>query len=171
MKKRLLIALSFILLSSSITGFAEGSREIYLIRHAEKQADGSKNPHLTPKGIARAERISKMLEEKDIVSIYSSNYKRTIETSQPLATKLDLEITIYNPSNLKQFAKSVLKTQGNVLIVGHSNTTPKLSELLGGKSFGKIDELEYDRIYQLIFSSKGVKSRMLSSDSKLGRIF
>jgi len=157
--------LALILMTFTSQGFASESKEIYLIRHAEKQTDDSKNPSLTKEGIKRAENIAKMLANKDISAIYSSNYNRTRETAAPLAKKLNLTITIYDPRKLKEFAQDIFKTHGNLLIVGHSNTTPNLAVLLGGESFGKIDESEYDRIYRLILDSQGVKSKLLYSSN------
>jgi len=165
MKNLFLGILTLILTTLVFHSVAMESREIYLIRHAEKQSDGNKNPSLTKEGIKRAENIAQMLADKNISVIYSSNYKRTKETAAPLAEKLNLEITIYDPRKLKEFAKELLNSRGNVLVVGHSNTTPDLSVFLGGKSFGEIEESEYNRIYRLDISSQGINSELLSSSN------
>ena len=142
---------------------ADSTRQIYLVRHAEKQADGTKDPSLTKQGHKRAEQIAKILANKSIKAIYSSDYKRTQQTATPLAKQLDLQVISYHPGKLEAFSKLVLASDGNLLIVGHSNTTPNLSVLLGGESFNDIDESEYDRIYKLSISAKEVKSTLLYS--------
>ena len=146
---------------------AMAERSIYLVRHAEKQIDGTKNPALTPQGLTRAHNIAKLLEDKNITAIYSTQYKRTLQTAAPLATKLGVKVKTYNPNKLKSFATDVLKSKGNLLIVGHSNTTPDLSIHLGGENFGEIDESEYDRVYQLKFTDKQVESVLLHSQPTL----
>ncbi len=58
-------------------------------------------------------------------------------------------ISIYDPKNLNQFAE--LLTSGKlkrIVVVGHSNTTPALANLLIKQDKYKIlDESEYDKIW------------------------
>ena len=132
-----LIALTLIFLS--FASLAE-TKEIYLTRHAEKQHDGTRDPSLTNQGQLRAETIAQFLKSKNIAAIYSTNYKRTMETAGATAKMLGLEIKHYDPSQLKAFADELKKVKGNALVVGHSNTTPDLVILLGGDDKGSIDE-------------------------------
>ncbi|MCF6193815.1 MAG: hypothetical protein L3J46_05735, partial [Kangiellaceae bacterium] len=67
------------------------------------------------------------------------------------------------PRQLEEFAKQILSTNGNVLIVGHSNTTPELVGLLGGDSHGPIADTMYDRLYRLEIKDLKVKTYLLSS--------
>ncbi len=150
------------LLSQSLYAIAD--REIYLIRHAEKQADGSKNPSLSTVGKQRAGNISEMLKSRNITAIYSSDFDRTKQTAEPLAKLLNLKVSLYDPHKLKDFAEQILTGKANVLIVGHSNTTPGLAFLLGGDAFGDIDESEYDRVYRLKFGAGQVDSKLLHSE-------
>ncbi len=163
MKSPLLAMLLMFLTISAPEVCAEVNRTIYLLRHAEKQTDESKDPLLTVMGQRRALNIAKMLKNRNISTIYSSDFNRTKQTAQPLAELLGLTVTIYDPAKLEIFAKQLLRSQGNLLIVGHSNTTPGLASLLGGEDFGEIDHLEYHRVYQLSFDSKTVKSELLFS--------
>ena len=71
-------------------------------------------------------------------------------TAAPLATKLGLTVTPYNPSELKDFAEALKKQEGTILIVGHSNTTPPLVTLLSGQATDPIDDSEYDNLYQIV---------------------
>ena len=56
MKTKLILFLSVIVmvLSCEIQN-KENSTTYYLIRHAEKENDGTKNPHLSKKGLERVE--------------------------------------------------------------------------------------------------------------------
>jgi len=163
MKSSLYATLLIFLMTFPPPILAEVDRTIYLVRHAEKQTDGSKDPLLTLTGQQRALNIAKMLKDRNIAAIYSSDYNRTQQTAQPLAEILGLTVTIYNPAKLKEFARQLLNHPGNLLIVGHSNTTPELASLLGAEDFGEIDHSEYHRVYQLSFGPKAIQSELLFS--------
>ena len=124
--------------------------DIYLVRHAEKVKDDSKDPALTEVGYQRAANLADMLGSAGITKIYSSDYTRTRDTAAPLAEHLGLELQIYDPKALEPFATELLKLQENALVVGHSNTTPELAELMGGDGGTPIvEDWEYDRLYLL----------------------
>ena len=147
--KAILVVATLLLTLILSTILADDTQSRFLIRHAEKQSDGSRNPPLTKVGIQRAINLATLLENKSIVTVFSSNYKRTLETAEPLSKLLGIKTTIYDPGKLREFAKQLKTTQGNVLVVGHSNTTPELVDLLGGSSGKAIEESEYGRLYQL----------------------
>jgi hypothetical protein len=69
--------------------------------------------------------------------------------------------TLYDPRQLNEFATEISQVKGNLLIVGHSNTTPYLAHLLGGDFHADIDESEYDRLYQLSKTNSKVVTRIL----------
>ena len=121
----------------------------YLVRHAEKTAEKS-DPGLTAAGQQRAQDLAVRLKDVKLTKIYSSNYIRTRDTAAPIAAVQKLEVTLYDPRDLDGFAQQLLGEKGHILIVGHSNTTPPLSELLGGEAGEPIVEAtEYDRFYRL----------------------
>ena len=124
--------------------------DIYLVRHAEKVKDDSKDPALTDIGEQRAENLAVVLKGAGVERIYSSDYIRTRNTATPLAKVLDLDIELYDPKTLEPFAAQLLELESNALVVGHSNTTPELAELMGGDGGTPIvEEWEYDRLYLL----------------------
>ncbi len=139
-----------ILLGMLAANIALADATYYLVRHAEKQKDGTDNPHLTEQGHERAKRLAQQLELAGIDKIYSSDYHRTIETARPLAEQLGLKIQSYNPGKLKEFAQALTKESGRILIVGHSNTTPPLATLLSGQEMPEIDDSEYTNLYQIV---------------------
>lgn len=120
---------------------------VYLVRHAEKTTDKD-DPALTEAGQARAEALADLLADKKLTHIHSSDTKRTRDTAAPLAERLGLEVALYNPRDLPAMAAKLKATPGRHLVVGHSNTTPQLTELLGGDGGTPIVEAtEYDRLY------------------------
>jgi phosphohistidine phosphatase SixA len=166
----------FLFLSSIFsTSVLAASQNIYLLRHAEKQADGTKDPSLTEAGIERANNLVALLEDKNITSIYSTKYKRTLETATPLAKSLKIDVQQYYPSKLQEFAEQIKNVAGNIVIVGHSNTTPSLTHLISGKATTAIDESEYDRLYQIIVNPDStilnkLKLSPLQEHTKLGTL-
>lgn len=121
---------------------------IYLVRHAEKVG---KLDSLSQKGVARASRLNKVLESVEIDSVFSTNYKRTLQTVEPLAQSKEREVVIYDPGNLVEFAERLNAINGrSVIVVGHSNTTPKLINLLLKEDkLENLNEKDYDNLYVL----------------------
>ena len=117
---------------------------IYLVRHMEKQRDGSKDPQLTEKGWNQAKKLRDALTDKGVQVIYSSDYQRTKQTAEPLAKALGLDVKLYDPKNLAALANTLKATQQKTLVVGHSNTTPELAWRLTGQPQPDIDEDEYN---------------------------
>lgn len=118
--------------------------DIYLVRHMEKQRDGTKDPQLTETGWTQAKKLRDALKDKGIEVIYSSDYQRTRQTAEPLAKALGIEVKIYDPKNLAEFAETLKASNLTTLVVGHSNTTPELAWRLTGQPQPDIDEDEYN---------------------------
>ena len=142
--------LLLILLGSLPVSQANADSTIYLVRHAEKQNDGTNDPHLTEQGHQRAGYLAQQLSLANISKIYSSDYHRTRQTAKPLADLLGLSIVLYDPQNLEAFAESLKTQTGQIVIVGHSNTTPPLAALISGSEVDAMDESEYQNLYQIV---------------------
>jgi broad specificity phosphatase PhoE len=134
-----------------------------LVRHAEKVADGSKDPELSEVGKARALRLANMLKKQSIAAIYSTNYKRTMNTVKPLAEQLGQTILQYEPFKDDEIVKMASEHKGKtVLIVGHSNNIPWIANtLLGKKEFGDYDESYYENVLIVNVIEKGVNGSTL----------
>ena len=140
--------LALILFALNTNAFAAPNYTIYLVRHAEKQ-QGSDNPHLTQCGKFRAMQLSQMLKNVELKKIYSTSYFRTLETATPTAELMGLGIKQYAPNGLLQLARQVKQDKENVLIVGHSNTTPELASVLLNHDVQKMTEVEYQHLFQI----------------------
>ena len=82
--------------------------------------------------------------------MYVTPYRRSIETGEPLAIQLGLELERYDPGDNEAVLARILKEQKGkiVLVVAHSNTVPTLIADLGAsKNVPPIDESEYDNLY------------------------
>ena len=105
---------------------------VFLVRHAEKKLDDGKDPELSEDGEKRTADLAEALRSADIQHVHSTDYKRTRNTAEPIAKSAGLEIEKYDPRDLEGFAKKLKESGGRHLVVGHSNTTPELTKLLGG---------------------------------------
>ena len=137
----------------------------YLIRHAEKDRSdpSNKDPHLTQVGLLRAAKWSYVLGAVKFDAVYSTDYNRTRETALPTAEKNGIsQLSLYNPSNMdmKGFVEG---TAGQtVLIVGHSNTTPKLANaLIGADKYEQIDDSNNANLYIVTVLPSGEKTDVL----------
>jgi broad specificity phosphatase PhoE len=122
----------------------------YLIRHAEKDRSNKKNrnPKLTEIGLKRANNWKEVFTNIDLDVVYSTNYHRTRQTATPTAESKNLEIQSYDARKMftSKFQKS---TKGqNVLIVGHSNTTPFfVNKILGENKYEQIADDNNSNLY------------------------
>jgi phosphohistidine phosphatase SixA len=136
------------LLLFSCFSFATNNYSIYLVRHAEK-LDNSKDPKLSKCGKQRAQQLSKILSKANISAIYSTKYQRTMQTAEPMSRLEQLKIQHYDPNNLELFSLQLKQEKRNTLIVGHSNTTPVLTELLAQQKVAPLTEDNYQYLYQV----------------------
>jgi len=139
-----------------------------LVRHAEKVADVS-DPHLSEKGQTRAKELADLLDNIPLDAVFSTIYNRTQETAQPVAFKQSLEVKSYDPSDLVFFTER-LKTDyysHNVLVVGHSNTTPQvMNAILDVNVMSDIPEDEYQHLL-ICFRHKNGSYEMIKRDYTL----
>lgn len=105
-----------------------------LVRHAEKLSNAD-DAGLTESGIRRAARLQRFLADGPIHAVYASSFMRTLLTAEPVAYHHQLLIRTYDTNKLDSFAAMLLEQHRgqSVLIVGHSNTTPDLANLLVGQ--------------------------------------
>lgn len=130
-----------ILVSASVA-----ANTVYLTRHFEKQKGA--NPSLTKEGEVRAHSLAKMLKDKPFTMLYSTDYARTKETATPLSEAKGIPITLYDPRSLDAFALQLKNLNEDVVVVGHSNTTPVLIALLGGPKV-TIEESDFGTLFIL----------------------
>ena len=122
----------------------------YLIRHAEKVRINKtdRDPALNEKGIIRAFNWRDFFIDKDISKIYSTNYKRTLETVKPIEVATGLTAILYSPSSI-DYENFISSNKGEiVLVVGHSNTIPDfVNELINDQVYSQIDDLNNSNLY------------------------
>jgi maleate cis-trans isomerase len=83
-------------------------------------------------------------------------------TATPFSLQKNLPIKQYAPAKLEQFAQQLLQQKENVLVVGHSNTTPQLAALLSDLKVPNITEKAYRNLYQIQVSESGKTLTLLT---------
>ncbi|MFL6229352.1 MAG: phosphoglycerate mutase family protein [Pyrinomonadaceae bacterium] len=107
----------------------QGSTVVLVVRHAEKASEADDSP-LTEAGAQRAQALARVAADAGVSAIYTTQFKRSHDTAQPLAERLGIAVTEM-PVNLqtpgdygRRLATDIIeKHRGQtVLVVGHSNT-------------------------------------------------
>ena len=155
--KNFILLFSFLLILSACTA-QNSPKTIYIVRHAEKQLEG-KDPELAYVGEVRAKKLAQILEKEAIKRVLSTDYTRTRNTAQPTATAAGLTLEVYDPKNQEALVADLRASEGNVLVVGHSNTVSQLANAFvdEGEKFADLTDLEYDFIYVVTLEKNGTK--------------
>jgi 2,3-bisphosphoglycerate-dependent phosphoglycerate mutase len=155
--------LLFSFLSVNVSAQESAITTFILVRHAEKVADGSKDPELTEQGHSRALRLADMLQRQPIAAIFSTNFKRTQNTVAALAQKVGLQVQLYEPFKDEEITKMIELYKGKtIVIVGHSNNVPWIANLLlGQKTFEDYKDNYYENILIVNVGEKGTQTSTL----------
>ena len=130
--------------------FARPITTVILVRHAEKNIEpNNPNPNLSPQGQARAQELVRVLGNTGVTAIYATQFVRTQQTVQPLASHVGLPITQIDSSNTVELVRQITTNQrgGTVFVAGHNNTVPAIIAALGGGNLPVIPENEFDNMF------------------------
>ncbi len=166
--KRYLIIICSVLFSVHClaqTEQAQKATTYYFIRHAEKELSNTSDtdPHLTSDGYQRAQHWKEILQHIRFDAVYSTDFNRTKETGQPIATKNQLEIIIYSVSTSYDDSFKAATKEKTVLIVGHSNTIPNfVNAVIGNEKYQEIDDLNNGNLYIVTIADKFISDFLLT---------
>ena len=137
---------------------------VYLTRHAEKDTAVQNNPVLSKEGEQRASNLRHILQGTPLDKIFSTMYNRTIFTVSNIAGAKGLNIEPYKPAGMRKLGEDIRSGQlgKRFLIVGHSNTTRSMANVLVEENyFDKgIEDDDYDNFIVVILT--GDKKEILS---------
>lgn len=153
--KNLILIFSAILILASCTSKPK-EKAIYIVRHAEKQLVGD-DPELAQVGEIRAKKLAQILADKEIMHVFSTDYKRTKNTAVPTSNAAGLEIQTYDPRNNDALIEQLRSLEGNILVVGHSNTVGQIANYFvgDGEKYSDLDDTEYEFIYVVTIGENG----------------
>ncbi|MDX1440592.1 MAG: phosphoglycerate mutase family protein [Rubricoccaceae bacterium] len=162
---RITLFLFLLVAVSSVSAFAQediaDTTVVILVRHAEKES--GQDPSLNAAGQSRALALRDSLLAYDIDVLVASQFKRTAETLEPLATTLGLTVIVrpLESSAAAASARSVAlqlveEFAGRTIVVaGHSNTVPAMVSALAGRPMSELDERDYDNLFIVRFAPGG----------------
>ena len=124
-----------VLVCVSAAAAPPGVKTIVLVRHAESdQAIGGSDPPLSAEGKARAKELVRVLGDTPLGTIYVTRFQRNRQTAEPLVGRgggAKLSVVDEVPATVA--ALGAEPWGSTALVIGHSNTLPKLLEALTGK--------------------------------------
>lgn len=142
----------------------EAPTVVIVVRHAEKAAVEGQDPPLSEAGLKRAQRLADLAAQAGVSVVYTTQFRRTRDTAQPLVERLKIpaqavELTRANisahPAALAREITTKHKGQ-TVLVVGHSNTAPRVAAALSGQSIPDLDDAtEFDAVFVVIIPDAG----------------
>jgi broad specificity phosphatase PhoE len=138
-----------LLASASLAGST-----VFIVRHAERADDGrgavSSDPDLSAQGKTRALHLAQELKDAKIVAIFTSEYHRTQQTAAPLAKSLGITPSVVPARDVTALVNQIRSTNGNVLVVGHSNTLSQIMKALGISAPVTIGDADYDNLFVVV---------------------
>jgi broad specificity phosphatase PhoE len=140
------------------TTFRRPVTTVILVRHAEKKIEPSNpNPDLSDAGKARAQELVRVLKDAGVTAIYATQWGRTQQTVQPLATALSLPVNQVDSGQTPKLIEEITTKHagGVVFVAGHNNTVPAAIAALGGPNYPIIPETEYDNLFVVTITRIG----------------
>jgi phosphohistidine phosphatase SixA len=124
---------------------------VIVVRHAERADDGTKDPPLSAAGEARAKRLASHLQSAEIAAAYVTPLKRTQQTAALAVATIAPTITTTTlpAADIDALIARIRLHRPNetVLVVGHSNTVPRILQALGMPNPPTIAEDEYHHLF------------------------
>lgn len=147
---------------------ARAQKLVFVVRHAERADAGAAmsqmraqaDPPLSAAGMARARKLAAMLADAGIKAIYTTEFRRTQQTAQPLADRLKITEEHVSSKDTAALVATVRRehSQDVVLIVGHGDTVPAIVKAFGGPTV-TLGENEYDNIF-IVVPATGAMTRI-----------
>ena len=144
-----------------------GPGVVFIVRHAERADAGmaaakmaGADPELSDAGKARAAALAGLLKDAKISAIFTTEYKRTRDTGQPLAAAMGVAAAAIDSKDAAGLIDKVKASAGNVLIVGHSNTVPEIIKALGASEPVAIPDDQFDNLFVVIRGARPTLLRL-----------
>lgn len=126
---------------------------VFVVRHAEKAVDGTKDPALSAAGVAHAARYASLFatgaRRQGLAAVYATEFRRTRQTAEAVARPLGLPVKVMPGKDTTALVEDIKRHHRGsaVLVVGHSNTVPDVIRALGGRSVPPLGDADYSRLY------------------------
>lgn len=130
--------------------------QIYIIRHTEKTSDTQENPELSTTGIERALYWKKVLQHIQFDQVFTTDFKRNIQTAELISTDSSVKPELYFPMSFDVLKFINLIKGQKVLIIGHSNTIPDMvNRLIDETKYPPMSHENYNTLYLININKNG----------------
>ena len=138
-----------------------GATTVIIVRHAEKASDAEDSP-LTEVGTQRAQALVRAADHAGVHAVYSSQFKRNLDTAAPVAQRFGVTVTqmpvnLQNPGDYGQaLARDILEKHAGrtVVVVGHANTVGPTVEALT-KRAARLGDIQYTDLFVVVIPPEG----------------
>ncbi|HET9151469.1 MAG TPA: histidine phosphatase family protein [Gemmatimonadales bacterium] len=132
------------------------AQTVILVRHAEKAAVPGDDPPLSALGEARAESLGVVLARADVRAVIVTSRQRTRLTAAAVLRARHLTPVVVplgdgGAAHVRAVAAAVRRQprRSVVLVVGHSNTIPRIVTALGGPELPDLCDADYSTMFIL----------------------
>jgi len=152
------------LLAVPAVATAQRATTVILVRHAEKVTTDPRdpNPALTEAGEQRARDLARLLRRRHVAAVITTQFARTQLTGKPTADAAHLALDSVRagrdvPAHAAAIAELIRTRHAGktVLVVGHSNTLPKIIAALGGPALADLCDSVYGNLFTLVIPPQG----------------
>jgi phosphohistidine phosphatase SixA len=142
----------------------QGATTVIIVRHAEKVTTDPRdpNPALTAEGQERARALAQLLRDRHVAGVVTTPFARTRLTGQPTAEAAHVPVdSVAIGRDLQAHVAAVaelVRTRfagKTVLVVGHSNTVPKIIAALGGPALADLCDSAYGNLFTVVVPASG----------------
>ena len=135
------------------------TQTFYIVRHAEKEND-TEEAGLSQTGIQRGVDLEKWMADKKLDTVFTSTKRRAVLTGLSVSLPESVyQIALDQSSDaaVNAFIERLKKISStkNILIVGHTNTIPRIVFGLSAAGIEPIPENDFDNLY-IITKKNGV---------------
>ncbi len=162
MSKRRIFMFCLLLTATLMAFSTQAQTTVWIVRHAEKDLKNpaDRDPSLSLDGQDRAKDLASLMRPHRVLAVYSTQYKRSMQTAEPTAYGHGVTVQTYDPADPKGLASTILRQHkgGSVVIVGHSNTVLELVEAFGIKRpIPALTEEDYDYVFKLDIQGNSIQ--------------
>ncbi|MDP6674291.1 MAG: histidine phosphatase family protein [Gammaproteobacteria bacterium] len=157
-RRRFIASALFLVVALSLAWVFESqaTTTVVFVRFAEILDSDEQNPGLSPTGQRRAIELARVVGSIDVIAgidaIFSTQYRSTQETAEPLAEELQIPVQVVDSNNIKGLTQMILNEYKGkiVLVITDADALPLLiREFHGSKRLAPIVEREHDNLYLL----------------------
>jgi phosphohistidine phosphatase SixA len=132
-----------ILMAATLSATTAAAQTVIVVRHADRAADDD----LIPAGLQRAQDLKASLADAGVTLVITSDTRRARLTGAPTAQAAHAQRKeLADPAAIAAEVRAA-PPAATVLVVGHSNTVPKIVQALGGPAVADLADTCFDRMF------------------------